>query len=61
MDQGWSKVSSILELAFVEGVLSDTWACLNTRKENQAIQETWEVSLHRVLASLACLCLTPFA
>ena len=60
MDPGWSKFSSIFKLAFVEGVLPDMWACLDTRMEHQATQETWEVNLHRVLPSLACLCLTPF-
>ena len=39
-------------------------ARLNTRKEHQATQEPWEVSLHGVGvggSSLGYLCLTPFA
>ena len=55
------QLRDILELAFVEEVLLDTGAHLDTRKEHQATQEPWEVSLHRGLPSLCCLCLTPFA
>ena len=33
---------------FVEGVLPDMGACLDTRKEHQATWELWEVSLHGV-------------
>ena len=46
MDLGWPKFCSsfrdILELAFVERVLLDVLAHLNTRKEHQATQELWE-------------------
>ena len=61
MDLGWSKVSSILELSFVEGVLPDMGARLDTRKEHQAPREPWQVTLHGGVLSLGCLCLTPFA
>ena len=33
------STKDILELAFVEGVLLDMGACLDTRKEHQATQE----------------------
>ena len=36
----------ILKLAFVEEVLLDVGACLDTRKMYQAAQESWEVSPH---------------
>ena len=55
------QLRDILKLAFVEGVLLDMGARLDTRKENQAIQQPWEVSLHGGLPSLGCLCLTPFS
>ena len=55
------QLRDILELAFVEAVLPDMGAHLETRKEHQATREPWEVSLHRGLPSLGCLCLTPFA
>ena len=66
MGLGWSEFSSFqlrdtLELAFVEGVLPDMGAHLDMRKEHQATWEPWEVSFHRELPSLGCLCLTPFA
>ena len=66
MDPRWSEFSSfqltnILELAFMEGMLPDMAACLDTRKEHQATRELWEVSLHGGVPSLGCLCLTPFA
>ena len=37
------QLRDILELAFVEGVLLDTGACLDTRKKHQATRELWEV------------------
>ena len=37
------------------------WTHLDTRKEHQANQEPWEVSLHQGLPYLGCLCLTAFA
>ena len=55
------QLGDILILASVEGVLPDMGVCLDTRKEHQAAQEPWEVSLHGRLPSLGCLCLTPFA
>ena len=50
MDPGWSEFSQFrlmdkFELAFVEGVLPDMEAHLDTRKEHQATWEPWEVSL----------------
>ena len=47
MDLGWSEFSSFqlrdtLELAFVEGVLPDMGACLDTKKKHQTIRELWE-------------------
>ena len=47
MDLGWSEFSSFqlrdtLELAFVEGVLPDMGARLDTRKEHQATRELWK-------------------
>ena len=65
MDPRWSEFSSfqltnILELAFVEGVLMDMGTHLDTRKENQATQQLWEVSLHWGVLSLGCLHLTAF-
>ena len=39
------RLRDILKLAFVEGVPPDMGACLDTRKERQATQEPWEVSL----------------
>ena len=44
MDPGWFEFSSIFNLAFVEGMLLDMGAGLDTRKEHQATQELWEVS-----------------
>ena len=55
------QLRDILELAFVEGVLPDMGACLDTRKGHQATREPWEVSLPGGLPSLGCLFLTPFA
>ena len=55
------QLGDILKLAFVEGVLPDMGARLDTRKQHQATRELWEVSLHGGLPSLGCLCLTPFA
>ena len=55
------QLKDILKLAFVEGVLPDMGALLDTRKEYQATREPWEVSLHGGLPSLGCLCLIPFA
>ena len=55
------QLRNILKLAFVEGVLPDMGAHLDTRKEQQATRELWEVSLHGGIPSLGCLCLTPFA
>ena len=46
MDPGWFEFSSIFNLAFVEGMLLDMGADLDTRKEHQATRELWEVSLH---------------
>ena len=40
------QLRDILELASVDGVSPDMGACLDTRKEHQATQEPWEVSLH---------------
>ena len=64
MDPGWSEFS-IFDLAFVEGMLPDMGAGLDTRKEHQATWELWEVRLHKggrgAFPSLACLCLTQFA
>ena len=47
MDPGWSECSSFqlrdtLKLAFVEGLLPDMGARLDTRKEHQATQEPWK-------------------
>ena len=47
MDPGWSEFSQFrlmdkFELAFVEGVLPDMEAHLDTRKEHQATQEPWK-------------------
>ena len=47
MDPRWSEFSSfqltnILELAFMEGMLPDMAACLDTRKEHQATRELWK-------------------
>ena len=64
MDPGWSEFfSSFNEGTFVEEVLPDMGACLNTRKEHQATWEPWEVSLHGAggVPSLGCLCLRAFA
>ena len=55
------QLRDINELAFVEGVLPDMGASLDTRKEHQATRELWEVSLHGEVPFLGCLCLTPFA
>ena len=49
------QLRDILELAFVEGVLPDIGACLDTRKEHQATRELWEVSLHEGVPFLSCL------
>ena len=49
------------QLAFVEGLLPDMGARSDRRKAHQATLEPWEVSPHRGLLSLGCLCLTPFA
>ena len=46
------QLRGILDLAFVKGVLPDKGACLDTRKEHQATQELWKVSLHRGVPSL---------
>ena len=43
------QLRDILELAFVEGVLPDMGARLDTRKEHQGTWELWEVSLHGVV------------
>ena len=55
------QLRDILELVFVEEVLPDMGARLGKRKEHQATQELWEVSLHEGVPFLGCLCLTPFA
>ena len=55
------QLRNILKLAFVDGVLPDMGARLDTRKEQQATRELWEVSLHEEVPFLGCLCLTPFA
>ena len=56
MDLGWSKFFSILELTFVEGMLLAMWEHLDTRKEHQVTQESWEVSLYRCfLFLLVCI------
>ena len=39
------RLRDILVSAFVEGVLPDMGARLDTRKEHQATRELWEVSL----------------
>ena len=52
------QLGDILKLVSVEGVLPDMGSCLDTRKERQETREPWEVSLHRGLPSLGCLCLT---
>ena len=49
------QLRDILELAFVEAVLPDMGAQLETRKEHQATREPWEVSLHGRLPPLGCL------
>ena len=46
MDPGWFEFSSIFNLAFVEGMLLDMGAGLDTRKEHQATWELCEVSLY---------------
>ena len=46
------QLRDILKLAFVEGVLLDMVARLDTRKEHQATRELWEVSLHGEVPSL---------
>ena len=67
MDPGWSEfllqfpLRDILELASGEGALPDMGAGLDTRKEQQATWEPWEVSLQGEVPSLGCLCLAPFA
>ena len=49
------QLRDILELAFVEGVLPDMGARLDTRKEHQAPRELSEVSLHgRLLLLVVC-------
>ena len=35
------QLRDILELAFVEGLLPDMGACLDTRKKHQTTQELW--------------------
>ena len=55
------QLRNILKLAFVEGVLPDMGAHLDTRKEQQATREPREMGLHRGLPSPGCLCLPPFA
>ena len=40
------QLRDILEVAFVEGVLLDMGARLDTRKEHQTTWELWEVSLY---------------
>ena len=55
------QLRHILELAFVEGVLLDMGARLGMRKEHQATRELSEVSLHKGVPFLGCLCLTRFA
>ena len=55
------QLRDILTLAFVEEVLLDTEARLDTRKDHEATLELWEVTLHRGVPSLGCLCLTSFA
>ena len=47
------RLREILELAFVEGVLPDMGARLDTKKEHQATRELWEVSLQRGFLLLA--------
>ena len=47
MDPGWSECFSFqlrdtLKLAFVEGLLPDMGARLDTRKKHQTIRELWE-------------------
>ena len=62
MDPGWSEFSSSFdEGTFVEEVLPDMGARLGTRKEHQATRELSEVSLHKGVPFLGCLCLTRFA
>ena len=39
------STKDILELAFVEGVLPDMGACLDTKKKYQATQELWETPI----------------
>ena len=56
MDPGWSEFS-IFDLAFMEGMIPDMVASLDTRKEHQATWEPWGVSLHgvgRVLFLVVC-------
>ena len=53
------QLSDVLKLVFVEEVILDMGAILNTRKEHQATRELWEVSLHgvgegEVLVLVAC-------
>ena len=40
---------------FCGGAAPDMGACLDTRKEHQATQESWNVRLHEGLPSLGCL------
>ena len=67
MDPGWFEFSSIFNLAFVEGMLLDMGADLDTRKEHQATWELCEVTFMRGMegggggVSLCCLCFTRFA
>ena len=48
------QLRDTLELAFMERVVLDMGAHLDTRKECQATQEPWEMSLHEELPSLDC-------
>ena len=49
------QLGEIFELAFVERVLQEMGARLDTRKEPQTTREPWEVSLHSVCGGVLLL------
>ena len=53
------RLRDILVSAFVEGMLLDMGARLDTRSTRRL--GLWEVSLHEGVPFFGCLCLTPLA